>query len=144
VVLPVYNAILKFQKGRKMVLLFDILLPMRLRPLTLDICFSQLSDKRPGDELFDQLDTSILNNHLKELMPNLTAKVFRTFNASFTLDDMVKCSFKLVPRHSHCHKKIDYSVLCYAFMYSINSFVICVSAQTSQSLKDQIKCLFLI
>jgi hypothetical protein len=29
-------------------------------------------------------------------------------------------------------------------MYSINSFVICVSAQTSQSLKDQIKCLFLI
>ncbi|GAU47996.1 hypothetical protein TSUD_404730 [Trifolium subterraneum] len=60
VVLPVYNAILKFQK-----------------------------DKRPGDELFDQLDTSILNNHLKELMPNLTAKVFRTFNASFTLDDML-------------------------------------------------------
>ncbi|MCH82143.1 DNA topoisomerase 1-like, partial [Trifolium medium] len=61
VLLPVYNAILKFQK-----------------------------DKRPGDELFDQLDTSILNNHLKELMPNLTAKFFRTFNASFTLDDMVK------------------------------------------------------
>ena len=113
VVLPVYNAILKFQKGRKMVLLFDILLPMRPRPLTLDICFSQLSDKRPGDELFDQLDTSILNNHLKELMPNLTAKVFRTFNASFTLDDMVKCSFKLLPRHSHCNKRrLFCSLLC--------------------------------
>jgi hypothetical protein len=103
-----------------MVLLFDILLPMRLRPLTLDICFSQLSDKRPGDELFDQLDTSILNNHLKELMPNLTAKVFRTFNASFTLDDMVKCSFKLVPRHSHCHKKrLFCSLLC---IYVLNLF----------------------
>ncbi|RHN71147.1 putative DNA topoisomerase [Medicago truncatula] len=30
-----------------------------------------------------------VNAHLKELMPNLTAKVFRTFNASFTLDDML-------------------------------------------------------
>ncbi|KAI4322011.1 hypothetical protein L6164_021737 [Bauhinia variegata] len=55
---PVYNAILKFQK-----------------------------DKQPGDDLFDKLDTSKLNAHLKELMPGLTAKVFRTFNASITLDD---------------------------------------------------------
>ncbi|XP_054815483.1 DNA topoisomerase 1 alpha-like isoform X2 [Prosopis cineraria] len=58
--LPVYSAILKFQK-----------------------------DKRPGDDLFDKLDTSKLNAHLKELMPGLTAKVFRTFNASITLDDML-------------------------------------------------------
>ncbi|WJX43686.1 DNA topoisomerase 1 alpha [Trifolium repens] len=56
--LPVYNAILKFQK-----------------------------DKGPSDDLFDMLDTNKLNAHLKELMPGLTAKVFRTYNASFTLDD---------------------------------------------------------
>lgn len=87
VVPPVYNAILKFQKGEKIVTLFDIL-PMKLRSLS--IYFSQLSDKSPGEPLFSKLDTSILNAHLKELMPNLTAKVFRTFNASFTLDDMVK------------------------------------------------------
>ncbi|RHN71157.1 putative DNA topoisomerase [Medicago truncatula] len=74
--LPVYNAILKFQK-----------------------------DKHPGDDLFDKLDTSKLNAHLKELMPNLTAKVFRTFNASFTLDDMVKIDLKSMPRHSHCFQK---------------------------------------
>lgn len=42
-----------------------------------------------GDDLFDLLDTSKLNAHLKELMPGLTAKVFRTYNASITLDDMV-------------------------------------------------------
>ncbi|QHO12578.1 DNA topoisomerase [Arachis hypogaea] len=48
-----------------------------------------LSNKRPGDDLFDKLDTSKLNAHLKELMPGLTAKVFRTFNASITLDDML-------------------------------------------------------
>ncbi|XP_068635476.1 DNA topoisomerase 1 beta-like isoform X2 [Aristolochia californica] len=45
--------------------------------------------KKGGDDLFDKLDTSKLNAHLKELMPGLTAKVFRTYNASFTLDDML-------------------------------------------------------
>ncbi|KAJ8429345.1 hypothetical protein Cgig2_008792 [Carnegiea gigantea] len=45
--------------------------------------------KSGSDDLFDKLDTSRLNAHLKELMPGLTAKVFRTFNASFTLDDML-------------------------------------------------------
>jgi len=101
--LPVYNAILKFQKGEKMFTLFDIL-PIRLR-WSLSICFSQLSGKKPSEELFDKLDTNTLNTHLKELMPNLTAKVFRTFNASFTLDDMVKSPLKLVLRHSDCHQK---------------------------------------
>ncbi|XP_052178397.1 DNA topoisomerase 1 [Diospyros lotus] len=45
--------------------------------------------KRGSDDLFDKLDTSKLNAHLKELMPGLTAKVFRTYNASITLDDML-------------------------------------------------------
>ncbi|XP_077249657.1 DNA topoisomerase 1-like [Tasmannia lanceolata] len=58
--LPVYKAIGQFQTGKK-----------------------------DGDDLFDQLDTSKLNAHLKELMPGLTAKVFRTYNASFTLDELL-------------------------------------------------------
>ncbi|KAG4150142.1 hypothetical protein ERO13_D05G377000v2 [Gossypium hirsutum] len=45
--------------------------------------------KSKSDDLFDELDTSKLNAHLKELMPGLTAKVFRTYNASITLDDML-------------------------------------------------------
>ncbi|XVF77328.1 hypothetical protein PTKIN_Ptkin14bG0034300 [Pterospermum kingtungense] len=45
--------------------------------------------KSQSDDLFDKLDTSKLNAHLKELMPGLTAKVFRTYNASITLDDML-------------------------------------------------------
>lgn len=40
--------------------------------------------KRDGDPIFDRLTTSSLNKHLTALMPGLTAKVFRTFNASFT------------------------------------------------------------
>ncbi|XP_057965522.1 DNA topoisomerase 1 beta-like [Malania oleifera] len=58
--LPVYKAIEQFQVGKK-----------------------------KGDDLFDKLDTNKLNAHLKELMPGLTAKVFRTYNASITLDDML-------------------------------------------------------
>ena len=49
-------------------------------------------EKKGGDDIFDKLDTSKLNAHLKELMPGLTAKVFRTYNASITLDDMVRCT----------------------------------------------------
>lgn len=37
------------------------------------------------DPIFDRLTTSSLNKYLTELMPGLTAKVFRTFNASFTM-----------------------------------------------------------
>ncbi|CAL5340056.1 unnamed protein product [Camellia sinensis] len=61
VVLPVFKAIQQFRTG-----------------------------KSGGDDLFDKLDTNKLNAHLKELMPGLTAKVFRTYNASITLDEMVR------------------------------------------------------
>ncbi|XP_057849059.2 DNA topoisomerase 1 alpha [Cryptomeria japonica] len=46
--------------------------------------------KKDGDDLFDKLDTSKLNAHLKEIMPGLTAKVFRTYNASITLDRLLQ------------------------------------------------------
>lgn len=40
--------------------------------------------KQAGDLLFDRISTASLNKHLNSLMPGLTAKVFRTFNASIT------------------------------------------------------------
>ncbi|XP_023654665.1 DNA topoisomerase 1 [Paramormyrops kingsleyae] len=49
-----------------------------------------LENKQPEDDLFDRLNTSILNKHLQELMDGLTAKVFRTYNASITLQQQVK------------------------------------------------------
>lgn len=79
-----------------------------------------LENKQPGDDLFDRLNvriseyqpvniqcsstvnilltlfpfhllqTSILNKHLQELMDGLTAKVFRTYNASITLQQQLK------------------------------------------------------
>nr|CAA74890.1 topoisomerase I [Pisum sativum] len=85
--LPVYNAILKFQK-----------------------------DKGPGDDLFDKLDTNKLNAHLKELMPGLTAKVFRTFNASITLDDKLNKDTKdgdaaeKIVVYQHANKQV--AIIC--------------------------------
>lgn len=47
-------------------------------------------NKKEGDDLFDRLNTSVLNEHLRELMEGLTAKVFRTFNASYTLQKQLQ------------------------------------------------------
>lgn len=41
--------------------------------------------KEPSNDLFDLINASRLNDYLKELMPGLSAKVFRTYNASITL-----------------------------------------------------------
>ncbi|KAI2788995.1 DNA topoisomerase 1 [Penicillium oxalicum] len=46
--------------------------------------------KKNGDEIFDRLTTSALNKHLQNYMPGLTAKVFRTYNASFTMSELLK------------------------------------------------------
>uniref|UniRef100_A0A093UT45 DNA topoisomerase I n=1 Tax=Talaromyces marneffei PM1 TaxID=1077442 RepID=A0A093UT45_TALMA len=46
--------------------------------------------KKEGDEIFDRLTTSALNKHLSNYMPGLTAKVFRTYNASYTFATLLK------------------------------------------------------
>lgn len=64
------------------------------------------SPKKEGDEIFDRLTTSSLNKHLSNYMQGLTAKVFRTYNASWTMSNLLqemksegsKCSGHLV-RH---------------------------------------------
>ncbi|KAL4802672.1 hypothetical protein BDV18DRAFT_146287 [Aspergillus unguis] len=46
--------------------------------------------KKEGDEVFDRLTTSALNKHLSQYMQGLTAKVFRTYNASHTMSELLK------------------------------------------------------
>ncbi|KAL9102606.1 MAG: hypothetical protein Q9163_002250 [Psora crenata] len=46
--------------------------------------------KGEGDDIFDRLTTSALNKHLANFMPGLTAKVFRTYNASFTMANLLR------------------------------------------------------
>jgi DNA topoisomerase-1 len=46
--------------------------------------------KQAGDEIFDRLTTSGLNKYLSGYMQGLTAKVFRTYNASWTMASLLK------------------------------------------------------
>ena len=48
-----------------------------------------MAKKKPDDQLFDKLTPTVVNQHLKELMPGLSIKVFRTYNASITLDNIL-------------------------------------------------------
>lgn len=45
--------------------------------------------KKPSDEIFHRLTVTGLNDYLKSYMDGLSAKVFRTFNASITLDNLL-------------------------------------------------------
>ena len=45
--------------------------------------------KTGNDQLFDEMDAQDLNVRLKELMDGLSVKVFRTYNASITLDTLL-------------------------------------------------------
>merc|ERR1719343_247083 len=44
-----------------------------------------MQNKKPDQDLFDKVKPATLNEYFKEFMEDLTAKVFRTYNASFTL-----------------------------------------------------------
>ncbi|TVY49005.1 DNA topoisomerase [Lachnellula occidentalis] len=48
------------------------------------------SPKKDGDDIFDRLTTTQLNKHLTSYMPGLSAKVFRTYNASYTMSNLLK------------------------------------------------------
>lgn len=45
--------------------------------------------KSDSDQLFDEFDATDLNTRLKDLMEGLSVKVFRTYNASITLDTLL-------------------------------------------------------
>ena len=54
-----------------------------------------MSKKKKNEDIFDLLNSATLNSHLKKYMDGLSAKVFRTFNASFTLQkELAKVKFK--------------------------------------------------
>jgi DNA topoisomerase-1 len=62
------------------------------------------TDQKDGQSmLFDSLSAPTLNSYLDTLMPGLTAKVFRTFNASFTFQQQLD----LTPENlENIHEKI--------------------------------------
>lgn len=67
-----------------------------------DLMIFKRPPKQPGNELFDRLDPSILNKHLQKYMPGLTAKVFRTYNASKTMQNQLD----LIPNEGTVAEKL--------------------------------------
>ena len=66
--------------------------------------------KSPESDIFDQIDPGKVNKHLQSLMPGLTIKVFRTYNASYTLNKLLK---ETTPTEKHttvAAKKAAYDV----------------------------------
>jgi DNA topoisomerase-1 len=59
-----------------------------------DIVYNNLKDfynnKNNNDELFDMITSDSLNKYIKKFMRKLTSKVFRTYNASFTMQTELK------------------------------------------------------
>lgn len=72
--------------------------------------------KTQEDDLFDRLTTATLNKHLGSYMPGLTAKVFRTYNASWTFQEQLA----FTPKDGTVQEKIaaynkankDVAILC--------------------------------
>lgn len=58
--------------------------------------------KKRGDDIFDRLDPPTLNKHLQNYMPGLTAKVFRTYNASYTMQQQLD----LIPNKGTVNEKV--------------------------------------
>ena len=46
--------------------------------------------KTSSDDIFDRISTDKINEHLKSYMTGLSAKVFRTYNASWTMQEQLK------------------------------------------------------
>ncbi|KAM9992000.1 hypothetical protein ACTFIZ_012657 [Dictyostelium cf. discoideum] len=77
-----------------------------------------IKGKKPTDLLFDSLTVTQLNNHLKKQMTGLSAKVFRTYNASITLqkelDKMDPNEFQSIDEkilfYNRCNREV--AILC--------------------------------
>lgn len=46
---------------------------------------TKMVPKEPKEDLFEMIDSGKLNDYFKNFMKDLSAKVFRTYNASITL-----------------------------------------------------------
>lgn len=66
-----------------------------------------LKNKKKGDELFDLINPQMLNLYLKSMMEELTAKVFRTFNASDTFQRELNKISDAIDKEKNTDNKIN-------------------------------------
>ncbi|KAL5528104.1 TOP1 [Sanghuangporus sanghuang] len=61
-------------------------------------------NKEDADALFDRVTTTLLNKHLQSYMKGLTAKVFRTYNASITFQEQLEV---YTPKEGSVQEKLN-------------------------------------
>ena len=73
--------------------------------------------KSPKEDVFNLLTTNSLNAKLTSFMPGLTAKVFRTYNASVTLEKQLKTTYpagtsveEMVTQYNDANREV--AILC--------------------------------
>mmetsp|Transcript_71409 Transcript_71409/g.165133 ORF Transcript_71409/g.165133 Transcript_71409/m.165133 type:complete len:911 (+) Transcript_71409:67-2799(+) len=66
---------------------------------------SFMNNKTPDQDVFDKVQPTLLNDYFKEFMEDLTAKVFRTFNASFTLQQEL-AKFDVSKKNSYTQEEL--------------------------------------
>jgi DNA topoisomerase-1 len=62
---------------------------VKIDPDVFDNLIKFTTNKKKGDDLFDLINANMLNDYLKEMMPDLSAKIFRTFNSSMLFQEEI-------------------------------------------------------
>lgn len=91
------------------------LIAVKILPVVYKNLFNFVKHKKQGQDVFDLINPTKLNEYLSSLMPGLTAKVFRTFNASNTLQQKLKSAVDSLKTKSNvncgaslgCELKVD-------------------------------------
>ena len=79
---------------------------VKIEPIVYENLKRFVKGKNPDDDLFDLINAQKLNDYLKLLMDGLSAKVFRTYNASFVLQQQLdKKNFNI---EDDINEKINY------------------------------------
>lgn len=107
-----------------------------------EIIYNNIKDfiktKKFDDNIFDLINSNTLNKYLQTFMPELTAKVFRTFNASNLFDEELQ---KITEKYQNYNKPDKIELLLDLFNQA-NTKVACLcnhQKNVSKNYNDQLK-----
>jgi DNA topoisomerase-1 len=95
------------------------------------------SCKKPSSQLFPDVDANTLNEYLKGFLPDLTAKVFRTYKASSILEKELNSEIPDVDVPTH-EKKIVYDRVAIEVAKALNHKKMGGSDERVQKLKEKL------
>jgi len=91
-----------------------------------------MKHKKPEEQLFDKVDPEDLNEYFKSVMPGLSAKVFRTYNASITLCSELQKTAQSVTAEQRARQG-DVTALCNYYTFANKTVAILCNHQKAAS-----------